>query len=71
MGYVSVLPDSMTMPDDMKLKGDLPITPDTGSCGKFKRPYCYSTKLENIVNDQSKYRTFVDGVYQIRKREID
>jgi hypothetical protein len=86
MGYISVLPDSMTMPDDMKLKGELPMkktsdidttnycggySPDTGSCGKFKKPYCYSTRLDNIVNDQSKYRTFVEGVYQIRKREID
>ena len=46
-------------------------TPDTGSSGWFKKPYCYSTRRENIVNGQSKYKTYVEGVYQIRKREID
>merc|ERR1719189_2006755 len=85
-GFVHIIIDSMAMPDSMNLKGKTPvksgedITTDDycgsyssseGSCSGFNKPYCYSTKFDNIVADSENYRRYVEGVYQIRKREID
>jgi len=86
MGFVQVMPNSMAMPADLGLKGrehmkdinDIDTSNYCGSyrafegtCREFNKPYCYSTKVENILADTTKYRKFVEGVYQIRKREID
>jgi len=86
VGFVHIIPDSMAMPDSMGLKGKLPVkagneitTTDycgsyssaTGKCSKFNKPFCYSTKFDNIISDSTQYRMYVEGVYQIRKREND
>jgi len=85
MGLIEVMPNSMAMPDDLGLKGKLPmkkiedINTDNycggfsafdGSCGSFNKPYCYSTKDVNILANGDKYRKYVEGVYQIRRREL-
>jgi len=85
MGLIQVMPNSMAMPDEMGLKGKLPmkdisdIATDNycggfgafeGSCGGFNKPYCYSTKDVNILANGDKYRKYVEGVYQIRRREL-
>lgn len=86
LGYIHVIPDSMAMPDSMGLKGKTPLksgekitttdycgsySSSTGSCSKFNKPYCFSTKVDNIVANSDLYRQYVEGVYQIRKREMD
>jgi len=85
MGLIEVIPNSMAMPDELGLKGKLPMKDisdiDTdnycggfsafqGSCGSFNKPYCYSTKDVNILANGDKYRKYVEGVYQIRRREL-
>merc|ERR1712242_325655 len=85
MGHIEVIPNSMAMPDDLGLKGKLPmkkiedVNTDNycggfgafdGSCGSFNKPYCYSTKDVNILANGDKYRKYVEGVYQIRRREL-
>jgi len=85
MGLIQVMPNSMAMPDDFGLKGKLPmkdisdINTDNycggfsafdGSCGSFSKPYCYSSKDVNILANGDKYRKYVEGVYQIRRREL-
>lgn len=87
VGHVVVMPDSMAMPDSMGLKGSgtLKTTaeidtsdywgsskPYTGSCSwAGGKPFCYSTKTENIVHDSAAYREFVERNYLIRKLELD
>lgn len=86
MGYVQVIPNSQAMPEDWNLKGRFPakdigdidvsnycgeFLAMDGTCSKFNKPYCYSTKVSNVVNDPDNYRKYVEGVYQIRKRELD
>mmetsp|Transcript_71303 Transcript_71303/g.209007 ORF Transcript_71303/g.209007 Transcript_71303/m.209007 type:complete len:374 (-) Transcript_71303:93-1214(-) len=86
MGYLVVMPDSHAMPDSMGLKGKRPLkatadidtsnhcgsfNPYDGSCGSFAKPFCYSTKVENIVNDAAKYKDYVERNYLIRKKELD
>jgi len=86
LGYIHVIPDSMAMPESMGLKGKTPLksadqitttdycggySSSEGSCGSFNKPYCFSTKLDNIVANSDLYRQYVEGVYQIRKREMD
>jgi len=85
-GYIVVLPNSMAMPDKIGLKGRLPLkaiedidttnycgayTAFDEKCSKFSKPFCYSTKVDNILNDPDTYRKYVEGVYEIRKREVD
>jgi len=85
MGLIQVIPNSMAMPDDLGLKGKLPmkdisdVATDNycggfgafdGSCGSFNKPYCYSSKEENILANGDKYQKYVEGVYQIRRREL-
>lgn len=86
MGYVVVMPDSHAMPDSMGLKGKRPLKatddidksnycgefdPYEGSCSSFSKPFCYSTKVENVLNDEAKYRKYVERNYLIRKQELD
>jgi len=86
MGFVVVIPDSMAMPDSLGLKGKLPhkdtadivrtnfcgeYLANDGKCKAFNKPYCYQSKFDNIVHDSDSYRKLVEGVYQIRKRELD
>lgn len=86
MGYIHIQLDSMAMPDSMGLKGKTPLkagnditttdycgsySSSEGTCSNFNKPYCYTTKFENIIEDSVKYRRYVEGVYQIRKREMD
>lgn len=40
-------------------------------CSGFSQPYCYSTKFENVIEDSEKYRKYVEGIYTIRKLEMD
>jgi len=85
MGLIQVIPNSMAMPDDLNLKGKLPmkdiseINTDNycgsfnafdGSCSGFNKPYCYSTREDNILANADLYRKYVEGVYQIRRREL-
>jgi len=84
MGLIEVIPNSMAMPDTYGLKGKLPmkkisdVATDNycggfsafdGSCGSFNKPYCYSTKEANLLNNAD-YPKYVEGVYQIRRREL-
>merc|ERR1712226_715117 len=86
MGYVVVLPDSQAMPDSMELKGKRPLklTADidtsnycgsfaaySGTCKNFSKPLCYSTKVETILHDTTKYKAFAERMYSLRKQELD
>lgn len=86
LGYVVVAPDSQAMPDSMGLKGKHPLlenqdldlsnycgslNPYGGSCSSFSKPYCYSTKAENVLENTSKYQEYVERNYLIRKLELD
>jgi len=44
---------------------------DDRKCSKFSEPYCYSTRVVNVVNNSENYKQFVEGVYEIRKLEMD
>jgi len=86
LGYVVVVPDSHAMPASMGMKGvdqlkktaDIATTNYCGAldaynnrCGTWEHPFCYSTKTENVLNDQDKYREYVERNYLIRKLELD
>jgi len=85
LGYIHIQLDSMAMPLDLGLKGRSPqagedietndycgdFKPSQESCSSFSKPYCYSSKEEVILAQPDDYRKFVEGVYQIRKREMD
>lgn len=86
MGYVVVGPDSHAMPANMGLKGadSLKTTAEidtseycgsmevyNGRCGTWAKPYCYSTKDDNILNNRLKYKQFVERSYLVRKLELD
>lgn len=85
-GFLVVMPNSQAMPDDLHLKGRRPLRPlgkvDTsnfcgeyssyyGICKNFNKPFCYTTKAENILENGDKYRAYVQRMYQIRIRELD
>merc|ERR1719336_3680440 len=74
LGFIVVVPDSMAMPDEMGLKGKLPLkdvsdidnahwcgafNPYEGTCESFAKPFCYDTHVSNIFQDQKKYREYM------------
>jgi len=86
MGFVVVALDSQAMPADMGLKGadtlkatDAIATSNycgvlesyEGRCGTWAKPFCYSSKVANILHEPDVYREFVERNYHIRKRELD
>lgn len=86
LGFVHLIPDSQSMPNSYGLKGrrphietkDIKTTDycgeyacDQGICGDFNKPYCYTTNVDNILHDSWSFRKYYEGVYQIRKRELD
>lgn len=86
LGFVVVIPDSHAMPDEMGLKGGVDLLGTDqiatsnycgvlnaygSSCGSWSKPFCYSTKKDNILHDSAKYREYVERNYQIRKLELD
>ena len=40
-------------------------------CSGFNKPFCYSSKAVNILNDPAGYRKYVERNYHIRKLELD
>ena len=86
MGFVVVAPDSHAMPASMGLKGATSLR-DTdeiattnycgvlesyeGRCGTWQKPFCYSTKVSNILHDPDQYREYLERNYHIRKLELD
>ena len=85
-GFLVVLPDSQAMPDEYGLKGRLPhkAVEDIdnsnfcgeyknydGTCSGFNKPYCYSTKVDNILANPDKYRKYTNRLYTVRKMELD
>mmetsp|Transcript_113052 Transcript_113052/g.314652 ORF Transcript_113052/g.314652 Transcript_113052/m.314652 type:complete len:510 (-) Transcript_113052:153-1682(-) len=84
-GYVVVIPDSYAVPESLGFKAavlkDGPAI-DTSNycgafetyesrCGTFDKPFCYSTKAENVLHDSEKYREYVERNYLARKLELD
>jgi len=68
------------------LKGKLPLKPvadikvdnfcggfsgHEGSCSGFNKPFCYSSKVENIKANPNKYRAYAARILAIRGYELD
>lgn len=85
-GYLTIMLDSHAMPADMGLKGagylkasgEMDTSNYCGSldaysdrCGTWAKPFCYSSKYENLVNDRVKSKKYVERNYLIRKMEVD
>lgn len=85
-GFIVVMLDSQAMPDNLELKGKRPLKPISeinmdnfcggysayeGSCSNFNKPFCYTTRRENILANPNKYRMYMQRIYHIRKFELD
>jgi len=84
LGYIHVQLDSMAS-DNQNLKGRAPqagedismdnycgaFSASNETCSKFSKPYCYTSEKDVIVAQADTYRKYMEGVFQIRKREMD
>merc|ERR1712117_405550 len=47
------------------------MSPYEGSCKAWSKPYCYKTKVKNILHQPDTYRQYLERVFTIRKYELD
>lgn len=81
LGFVAVALDGGADRTGMKgeefatLKGQQGGSKDvdlySNKCTDFSKPFCYTTATENILNNKTQYKQFMERVHLIRKHELD